>query len=372
MEEKIGWFPHPEFASWAKPFEDKYQMIDMLMVGDPAFAKNKTHKQEGRNCIFCNKGYPERSFKSAAHLISKMIGNPDLYSTFECDTCNNLFSSFETDVASFLGLGRSIHGLQTPRKNPGFSGIGLEAKSIMFKNRNVVVIHNKNAERNTEEGSTTLKYKKPSYTPANVYKLFLKCALSVLPKEEVVSDFQLALKHLQGGTVLGGAHLNIFRFPITISMSLHAYIFKKKVLSSKLPMYVVSFYFYNLVVTVPVLLHRDDLRILDQTIVLPAAPPYFIYGNEIDKIVPSFSRYDLSSPLKLKNEPEEIKLQFNKSELDNSSRFDPKSGLVTQTAYAPADPKYFITTEEETIFTKEELTELINLIDDKFSSDKGI
>lgn len=369
MEEKIGWYTHPAFEKWAAPFEEKYQMTDVLMVGDTLFARNKTHKQEGRHCNFCNRDYPETTFRNAAHLLSRMIGNTDLYSTFECDACNQKFSLFETDLASFLGLGRSITGLKEERLPPGFPGVGLEAKSILFKGKKLLVIHKENAERNIEEGSTKLQYQKPSYTPANIYKLFLKCALSVLPQDEVVSDFQLALEYLQGDKVLTGAHINIFRFSLTIDMPLHVYIFKKKTVTDKLPLYVASFYFDNLVMTIPVLLHRDDLVNLSRPIEMPAAPPYFVYGNEIDKIEPSFLTRDLSSPFKLKFEPEEIIMQYNKSDLEQSIRFDSKTGEETQTAYNPAGSKYFIGTEEGVTFTKEEMTEMIKVIDDKFSSE---
>lgn len=117
------------------------------------------------------------------------------------------------------------------------------------------------------------------------------------------------------------------------------------------------------------MLHRDDLRNLNQTIEMPASPPYFIYGNDIDKMVPTFSTHDLGSPLKLKYEPEEMILQFNKVDLEKTSRFDPKTGEETQTAYEPVGSKYFIATEKGVSFTKEELTELINVIDDKFATE---
>lgn len=367
MEENPGWFPHPSFEKWAEPFEDKYQMVDMLMIGDSAFAINKTRKQVGRHCIFCNKSYPDTKFKNDAHLLSRMIGNPDLFSTFECDSCNNNFSLFETDLAWFLGLGRSITGLSNNRKAPGFPGIGTEAKSVLFRDKKVMVIHKENAERNAEEATTKLSYQKPSYTPANVYKLFLKCALSCLPQEEVVRDYCLALEYLRGGKVLTGAHINMFRFPLTVKMPLHVYIFKKKSEADKLPMYIMSFYFDNLVITLPVLLHREDTRYMNEEIQLPAAPPYFIHGNDLAPIVPSFATYDLSSPFKLKAEPEEITMQFNKEHLANASWFDPKTGEQMLTAYNPAGSKYFIATENGMKFTKDELTELISLIEKKFS-----
>src|SRR5438046_2508594 len=116
MEDKLGWYPHSSLTTWAEAFEDKYQMVDMIRVGDTTFAKNKTRQQQGRHCIFCNKSYPEVTFKHAAHLLSRMIGNTDLFSTFECDECNSRFSLLETDVASFLGLGRSISGMKGERK----------------------------------------------------------------------------------------------------------------------------------------------------------------------------------------------------------------------------------------------------------------
>lgn len=367
MEDNPGWFAHPFYEKWAEPFEDKYQMVDMVMVGDNTFAKNKTKKKEFRHCTFCDKSHPYTKFNNDAHLLSKIIGNTNLFSTFECDSCNNKFSLFETDLASFLGLGRSITSLSNNKKAPGFPGIGLEARSIIFKDKKLMVIHKENAERNVEEGSTKLDYQKPTYTPANIYKLFLKCALSVLPQNEVIRDYKLALLYLQGGQVLTGSHINVFRFPLTVKMPLHVYIFKKKIPSDKIPTYIMSFYFDNMVVSFPVLLHCDDLIYLNETVQIPAPPPYFIHGNDLTPIVPTFTRYDLSSPLKLKFEPEEITMQFNKDDLDNATMFDTKTGELKQTVYNPAGSKYFIATEHGTVFSKEELPELMERIEQEFS-----
>jgi hypothetical protein len=367
MEDKLGWFPHSAFETWAAPFEEKYQMVDMVMVGDITFSKTKTRKQTGRHCIFCNKRYPETTFDNAPHLLSRMIGNTDLFSTFECDKCNSLFSKFETDVASFLGVGRSIRGMSEKRKAPGYPGIDLNAKSIIFNSKKLLVIHKENAERNAEEGTTKLTYQKASYTPANVYKLFLKCALSILPNNEVVRDYQLALKHLQGGTFLGGAHINVFRFPLTVNMPLHVYLFKRKAANDRVPLYIASFYFYNLVVNAPIFLHREDVKIIGQTIQMPAAPPYFVYGCDLDPIVPSFTTHDLSAHLKLKYEPEELVMQFNLTELENAIWFDPKTGKKTEGIFNPVGSKYFIQTEAGTTFTDEEIPELLKVIEQQFA-----
>lgn len=365
--DRPGWFAHPAFASWAPAFEEKYQMVDMIMIGDTAFAKNKTRKQEGRHCLFCNKSYPAVTFRNAAHLFSKMMGNTDLYSTFECDVCNNKFSGLETDLSYFLGIGRSITDMNSNKKPPGFVGIGAEARSILYKGKKLLVIHNKNVERSARTCSTKLTYQKPTYTPANVYKLFLKCALSVLPREEVVNDYGLALQHLKGVTVLGGAHINLYRFPLTVNMPLHVYIFKRKPSLDKLPVYIASFYFANVIISFPVLLHREDLKYINQNVDIPAAPPYFIAGNDLEAITPAFYRHDLSSPLKIKNEREEMVMHFNKADLENATRFDPVTDEETRTSYNPSGSKYFITTEQGNVFTKEELKEVLDLIQQEFS-----
>lgn len=48
---------------------------------------------------------------------------------------------------------------------------------------------------------------------------------------------------------------------------------------------------------------------------IPITPPYFVRGNELAPIIPTFSQHDLSSQLKLKNEQEIIGIQFFKGEL---------------------------------------------------------
>lgn len=370
MEENPGWFVHKDFSSWAELFEDKYHMVDFVFLGDPLYARSKTRKQDGRHCIFCNKSYPEVSFSNAAHLISKMIGNTDLYSTFECDSCNNKFSLFETDLAYFLGVGRSLVGMQENKKPPGFPGINLETRSIIYKNKNILIIKTDNANRIDNEELTQFEYQKPTYTPSNVYKLFLKCALSVLPKEVVISEYQSALSFLRGEKVLSGAHINVIRFPLSVKMPLHVYIFRKKEQSDGLPTYMASFYFHNLVISFPILLHRDDFKFINQTILLPKAPPYFLYDTDLNEISPSCYSYDLSSPLKTKNQTEELSFQFDKSQLEKAVMFDPLTGVESIETYNPSDSKYLIATQDQVTFTKEELSELIKLIEAEFGKNK--
>ena len=60
-------------------------------------------------------------------------------------------------------------------------------------------------------------------------------------------------------------------------------------------------------------------------------------------------------------------MQFSKADLENATRFDPVTGEETRTSYDPSGSKYFIATEQGTVFTKEELKEILDLIQQEFS-----
>ena len=361
----IGWFAHPQFMDRAKVFEKKYQMINCIMGDEPAFRKQKVNGRYGDHCLFCGKNFPEVSFNNGPHLLSRMVGSK-LYSNFECDDCNTRFSKLETDLSSYLGLGRSMTGLHGERKVPGFPGIGIEAKSFTFKGKKMSVIHKEDAERNIETGETKLKYGKPSYTPANVYRLLVKWGLAILPNDEVRLNSKKTLFFLRNDKVLKGSHISVYRYPLTVTMPLHAYIFKKKKTSDKVPTHAVSFNFDNFIITLPLLLHNDDMDFYDGTIDMPLAPPYFIGGNDMGPLMATTTIEDLSSPVKLRNEPEEMTMQFNKSDLEKGSMYNPLTGEESS-GYNPVGSKYMIATEHGVSFTKEELKELVTVIEEKFA-----
>ena len=61
-------------------------------------------------------------------------------------------------------------------------------------------------------------------------------------------------------------------------------------------------------------------------------------------------------------------IQFNKSGLEKAIRFDPKTDEETQTGYNPAGSKYFIATKPGASFIKDEIKEVINLIEKGFAN----
>ena len=75
-------------------------------------------------CIFCNAGGP---FTAKEHIVPHSLGNDLLVldKGWVCDSCNNLFSSFESRVlySSILGAERCRMGVMSKKRKPAHSRI---------------------------------------------------------------------------------------------------------------------------------------------------------------------------------------------------------------------------------------------------------
>ncbi len=167
--------------------------------------------------------------------------------------------------------------------------------------------------------------------------------------------------------MLAGSHICVYRYPLTVSMPLHAYIFKKKKARDKIPTYVVSFYFDHIIITLPLPLHHDDMKFYGKDVEMPLAPPYFIGGHDMGPLTATTTIEDLSSPRKLKNDTEEMTLEFNKVGHENADFYNPITGEEGW-GYNPVGSKYMIATEHDVSFTKEELKKLVAVIEEIFTS----
>src|SRR5688572_3863804 len=115
----VSFAPHPAYAERARLFHDKYDLIEIISTESPKFSKSQFKKRPNRVCRFCKKTMPEVTFKNDAHLVSRFLNNKTLFSDFECDKCNNKFGHMESDLASFIGISRSIAGLSEDQLPPG-------------------------------------------------------------------------------------------------------------------------------------------------------------------------------------------------------------------------------------------------------------
>ncbi|MDM0867309.1 hypothetical protein QTI59_07490 [Clostridium perfringens] len=150
-------------------------------------------KQEQR-CKFCglakgekiyiNNKEVEVKFKKVAHAIPHLLGNNKVFSNEECDICNQYFSGLENDLGNFLIPFRSIFNLKGKRGNK------YKANQIEITNNNDCIFINEIKRKDNNENAfkidftnntATLKLQNYKYIPSNVYRTFIKIALSLSP-----------------------------------------------------------------------------------------------------------------------------------------------------------------------------------------------
>ncbi len=364
---EMNFSPHPSFLQRARFFYEKYDVSEILGTGDDRYSRRTLKKRSDRICRFCKRGGSETTFNNESHLVSRFMGNTDLFSDFECDECNSKFSLFETELSYFIGISRSITGLHGERKAPSFVASRLSVKSRSFIGQNILILAKKDLnEENTEEnrraGKTTITYTKPPYIPSNVYKALMKSALSILSKEEVEVNYIEGIKYLQAGGDLKGAHINGYTLPFDINMPLHVQVYKKRNAVDNIPTHVFGFYFQNHIIYLPLPLHKDDFAFHDKEIEMPYAPPYFLVENPVVNIIPTAYEKNLSSNEKLNDDKETMIMMINPNSYKSGYKYDPNKDEFLEGEYNPINTKFIIITKAGTVFTKNQARELTEFL----------
>ncbi len=192
------------FAQYSKVFHallDAYT-VEVLAIS-PAQKMPKLKPKKERKCRFCGLDGTQTKFNNDAHLLSTMLGNRYLLSDSECDACNWTFSKYESDLANFLGISRTILRVRGRDKVPNFHSNDklLTARQEEFNGiTDGVKIERQGIDNDAfrifdEEGRAEITTRKQPYVPAKVYKAFLKMALSALPEDQM-KNYERAVKIL--------------------------------------------------------------------------------------------------------------------------------------------------------------------------------
>ncbi|MBO2578401.1 HNH endonuclease [Shewanella algae] len=145
-------------------------------------------------CRYCGKSNQEVKFKKIAHAIPELLGNKYLFSNDECDDCNSYFDKhLENNLANFLGISRTtsqILGKKGVPKAKSRSGDRIEAI-----NGDIVIIQTEESDayKLLDEQTLRISSSPTPYTPINVYKCFVKIALSAVP-EYALKNFSECLR----------------------------------------------------------------------------------------------------------------------------------------------------------------------------------
>jgi hypothetical protein len=343
-EEALDIFYHPDFINRAKEFSENYDLIGIKMQGDVSSSKRSLRHSSTRICRFCSRAYPAVSFSNYSHLLPQLIGNKDLYSDFECDACNEKFSVYENDLAEFLGISRSITGMDGPSQALGFKAKKLSAKSRSFIGNNILIIAPEDLK--TDGGKTIISYTKNPFVPANVYKALLKSSLSLLNEAEINKHYGYAIKYLDGEKVMQcGAFIDGYTLSFKIDIPLHTYLFQKRRKDDRIPTHLIIFNFQNHIIDYPIPLHNEDIPFYSGAFNVIHPPPYFFNQSIMESEVPTAYSRDLCSTEKVTDEEEHLTLTLSPESLKNTVKYDLEKDQIQKAEFDVAGIKYLILTK---------------------------
>ena len=159
-------------------------------------------KQDNQVCRFCGQGCPGVTFKKKAHAIPESLGNKSLYTTYECDACNQMFGQgIENDFGNWSKPMRNFAGTRGKRSVPTIKMESAGGSQGRFEPMEIAIQQNPVDPIpifKFDEKAKTLNLwpRRDPYTPVAVLKTFVKIGLSVLPEEEI-HNFRAMLSWLR-------------------------------------------------------------------------------------------------------------------------------------------------------------------------------
>jgi hypothetical protein len=149
---------------------------------------NKRHfVGENGHCRYCGKREPEVKFSKEAHSLPELIGNKLLFSRDECNTCNEYFDKhLENHLANFLGISRTTTRFESKKGTPKFKSKSGERVEMI--GNSLVILETQDSDLTVldeSSGLLTIKTETKPYIPEQVYKCFVKMALSIMPEAEL-------------------------------------------------------------------------------------------------------------------------------------------------------------------------------------------
>ena len=167
-------------------FIDKYEQISS--TND---FKGKFNNTFDKVCKFCLKTSKEATFKNIPHVIPELLGRNNYTSNDECDNCNKLFGTYESDLANYISPYQTLIGQKTKTKIPNFQSrkdLNENSTTMKFVDGKPNINFKNNLsdfcyDHTNKQLSINLKKKK--FVPINVYKSFVKIGLSLCPIDEL-------------------------------------------------------------------------------------------------------------------------------------------------------------------------------------------
>lgn len=167
-------------------FYSEYKILSMLTL-QPGQKKQFVGDKKNRICRYCDKGEGQVTFRKVAHAIPVLIGNKILFDYSECDNCNGFFGrTIEDSFANYFHPHRTMNRI-IGRKKPGYKTKEIMVEIDSNRDLNIKIPYVEGGDSvYTRVANDLIRFdlSRRPYHPIAVYKMFVKIALALMPKEE--------------------------------------------------------------------------------------------------------------------------------------------------------------------------------------------
>ncbi len=337
----------------ADRFQENYA-IQNLLFSPPNPLTGLVEKKD-RVCRFCKGKYPEVTFNKDAHIIPHLLGNEYLISDFECDSCNKIFSVYEAQLANYLGITRTLWKVKGKNGVPSFYSPGnvtYAKKEGFFNLKDAVVLSAPKYDFDLKTGICTIEYDKNPFRPLQVFKVFLKIALSLMPEEDLDNYSDLLtfiLTNKWDNECKENPFFKIYRASVPYHYNPVAILFKKWNNDLVVPTHVLILFFGNKIYQLLIPNNKDDLKLYNEGFQACLMPPFhfdvtYDEAEGIKLIEEDMSEYDL------KREKEIIRTQCDPQVLQNLSAYDLKTNTFVEKEFDPNSIVKMIIVEDGQVF----------------------
>lgn len=331
------------YQQYATNFFEAYELEAIAI--SPENEINNLKDQKDRICRFCQRGFPQVTFKSKAHILPELLGNKYLVSDFECDSCNKKLGRFDQHLSHFIGLNRTL--MRTEGKNgvPTLFSRNEKIKASKEKVFGTTMIKFGSTENSTEHikydanlQQYTITYEKKPFIPFNVYRSLLKIGLCLITSEDA-KKYEVGFNLLKAKVPPGVKNPNIYSVIRHIIPgnydSTFAYLFKRKNTAPLVPPHTMILLYKNVMLQIFLSFRIDYLMEMNgKTVDVSIFPPYFD-GSGSDKWgLVSPQLIDLSSN-EITSEEETISFRMAPTNQDELMCIDMNTGKPTDGKFDP-------------------------------------
>lgn len=247
-----------------------------------------------------------------------MLGNRTLFSNNECDECNAFFGdNLENDLGKYLGVIRTLTQIVGKGGVPSYKTKNKKAR-IDYTNKGLV-IQNVVGDKflTLEDDCLIFRTEREAYTPINVYKSFVKMAISLVP-EDLLFNFDDTLKWLKEEPNMEPKYnmddyaYIIEKFipgPKPHNLNVKGFIRKNDKIHLPYFIFLIEFGNYSFQIIIPCI--KKDFILANSKVTLKSFPNiYDILGNPFGKSTIIFK--NMQGREIVRNEKFEFKLHFEK------------------------------------------------------------